>query len=81
MGNTDKKCSDKHTMRLCGTANIGSKWQIVIPKEVRETLWLKSWDSVSFMVKDEKFLGIIPNDQIEVLLEYVAWEKNISLIR
>lgn len=68
-------------MRLCGTANIWSKWQIVIPKDVRETLWLQTWDSVSFMLKDEKFLGVIPNDGVEELLNYISSEKNINLVQ
>lgn len=78
---TQDTCSWEHTLRICGTGNIGSKWQIVIPKEVRETLWLLPGDSVTFLLKDEKILGMVPNNSIETLMEYVATEKNISLIQ
>ncbi len=77
----DKKCSRKSTMRLCGTWNIGSKWQIVIPKDARDAIGLSPGDSVSFLVKDEKFLGVIPNTDIEELFEYIQSEKNITLIQ
>ncbi len=74
-------CKKQHTLRICGTGNVGAKWQIVIPKEVRDILWLLPGDSVSFMLKDEKILGVIPNETIDTMLEYVASEKNITLIK
>lgn len=74
-------CTTSCIMELCWTTNIGSKWQIVIPKEVREKLGLDSWDSVTFILKDNKFLWIISNSDIDMLLEYIQWEKNITLIK
>lgn len=77
----DKSCSDEHTLRICWTWSIWSKWQIVIPKEVREILGMESWDSVSFLLKDEKFLGIVPNNSIELIVQYIESEKNVTLIK
>lgn len=77
---SDIKYSQKSTMRLCGTWNIGSKWQIVIPKDARDVMGLSPGDSVSFVVKDEKFLWVIPNTSIEELLAYIESEKNITLV-
>lgn len=74
-------CSGEQTLRICWTANIGTKWQIVIPKDIRDILSLQSGDSVSFILKDEKFLGIISNNSIEDLMDYVATEKNVTLIK
>lgn len=74
-------CKGEHTLRICGTAHIGAKWQIVIPKEVRDTLDLNSWDSVTFILKDEKMLWIIPNTSIQHLMDYVESEKKLTLIK
>jgi AbrB family looped-hinge helix DNA binding protein len=45
-------CDKKLQIQLCGTANIGSKGQIVIPKQARDLLGLQPGDSVSIVVKD-----------------------------
>lgn len=70
-----KKCKQDSTFKLCGTTNIGSKWQIVIPKEARDLLWLHAWDSVSFVVKDTEIIWIVPNETIDVLMDYISQEK------
>ncbi len=69
------------TLRICWTWSVWSKGQIVIPKEVREKLNMKSWDSVSFLLKDEKFLGVVPNHSIDLIVQYIESEKNITLIK
>ena len=76
-----RKTEQEHTLRICGTWSIWSKGQIVIPKEVREILGMESWDSVSFLLKDEKFLWIVPNNSIDLIMQYIESEKNVSLIK
>lgn len=80
MSRSDTK-KKEHTLRICGTWSVGSKWQIVIPKEVRDILGMESWDSVSFLLKDEKFLWIVPNNSIDLIMQYIESEKNVSLIK
>lgn len=49
------------TMKIEWSASIGTKWQIVIPKNVREKFNLKAWndlvvlssDSAIFLIKSE----------------------------
>jgi AbrB family looped-hinge helix DNA binding protein len=71
----------KHTIRLCGTANIWSKWQIVIPKEVRDIVGIEPGDSMSILLRDDKVIGVVPNDSIDCLMEYIQSEKDITLIK
>jgi len=75
----NKKC--KSMFRLCGTTNIGTKWQVVIPKEARDLIWISPWDSVSFVVKDNELIGIIPNKSIDSLMEYILSEANWEFIQ
>ncbi len=67
----EKKCE----MKLYGTTNIWPKWQIVIPKEVRELLWLKSWDSMTVVVKDDRFIWLVRNNDLTELMEYFKMEN------
>lgn len=75
----NKAC--KPIFKLCWTTNIGSKWQIVIPKEARDLLKISPWDSVSFVVKDNELIGVIPNKSIDTLMEYVLSETNWEFIQ
>lgn len=61
-------------MKLHWTATIWPKWQIVIPKEVRELLKMSPWDSVTIISKDNKALVIIKNEELSQLLEYIKSE-------
>lgn len=77
--NKNKEC--KPTFRLCGTANIGTKWQVVIPKQARDLIWISPGDSVSFVVKDNELIGIMPNSSIDSLMKYVLRETNWEFIK
>lgn len=79
----DKKNKDdcKPSFKLCGTTNIGSKGQVVIPKEARDLIGISPWDSVSFVVKDKELIGIIPNKSIDTLMEYIISETNWEFIK
>ncbi len=72
------KCDNTKKFQLCGTANIGSKGQIVIPKHARDALWLKSWDSVSIVLHDNVAIGIVPNSSLEQLMKYVQEQDPIE---
>lgn len=39
-------------MKIEGTASIGTKWQIVIPKNVRKKFDLKAWDDLVVLSSD-----------------------------
>ena len=75
----EKKC--KSTFRLCWTTNIWTKWQVVIPKAARDLIWISPWDSVSFIVKDNELIGIVPNRSIDSLMNYVLSETGWEFIK
>lgn len=73
----DKNCPISATggkIKLCGTAAIGTKGQIVIPKDVRDLLGLQPGTGVTILVKDDKFVGLIRNDNLLNLIEYARAE-------
>ena len=37
---------EKNELKIEGTANIGTKWQIVIPKQARNKFNLNTWDDL-----------------------------------
>lgn len=65
---------NKCKIKLSWTTTIWPKWQIVIPKEIRDKLNLNHWDSVTILLKDDKFIWIVKNDDLKELFEYIKSE-------
>jgi len=66
-------------MKLYWTTTLWAKWQIVIPKEIRDKLELKTGDSLSILLKWDKFIGLIRNNDLMELMEFIKQmetEKN-----
>lgn len=66
---------NKCVIKLYWTTTIWPKWQVVIPKEVRNILNLNTWDSISVLIKDDKFIWMVKNEDISELMEYIESEK------
>lgn len=66
-------------MKIWGTATIWIKWQVVIPKYVRDSINLNYGDEVIFLVHGQKFLWLIKNDDLELLMDCTKsiWIKMI----
>lgn len=62
-------------MKLYSIATIWPKGQVVIPKEIRDKLGLQKWNTVSILLKDDKYIWIIRNDDLNELMEYINIEK------
>lgn len=58
-------------MKLYGTTTIWPKGQIVIPKDIRDKLDLKPGDSMTVLLKNDKFIWLVRNQDINELMEYI----------
>lgn len=65
-----KKCN----MKLYWTTTVWPKWQIVIPKDVRNILDIETWDNLVVLMKDWKYIGLVKNDNMWDLMKYMSSE-------
>jgi len=61
-------------LKLHTTVTVGTKWQVVIPLEVREMLNIVPWDSLMVITKDWIAIWMIKTDNINDLMEYMQKE-------
>lgn len=61
-------------LKLYTTVTVGTKWQVVIPQEVRELLNIKPWDSLMVLTKDNVAIWMIKTDNVDELMEYMQKE-------
>jgi len=61
-------------LKIVWTTTVWPKWQIVIPKEVRDTLDIKPWDNMVVLMKNWKYMWLVKNDDIWDLMKYVTSE-------
>jgi AbrB family looped-hinge helix DNA binding protein len=63
-------------LKLCSTVTIWPKGQIVIPKEVRETMNLNQWDSLVLFLKSGKFIWLLRNDDLDEITNFIEAQLN-----
>ncbi len=61
-------------LKVIWTTTVWPKGQIVIPKEIRDTLDIKPWDNMVVLMKDWKYIGLVKNDNIWDLMKYITSE-------
>ena len=61
-------------LKVVWTTTVWPKGQIVIPKEIRDTLDIKPWDNMVVLMKDWKYIGLVKNDNIWDLMKYITLE-------
>jgi len=61
-------------LKVIWTTTVWPKWQVVIPKEVRDTLWIKPWDNMVVLMKNWKYIWLVKNDDIWDLMKYITSE-------
>jgi len=62
-------------IKLYWVVTVWPKWQIVIPKEIREKLNLKTGSTLAIILKDEKYLWFVKNEDIWDLYNYIESEN------
>ncbi len=61
-------------LKVVATTTVWPKGQIVIPKEIRDKLNIKSWDTMVVLIKNWKYIWLVKNDDIWDLMKYVTSE-------
>lgn len=70
---TIKKC---WWVKMHATVTVWTKWQVVIPSEVRELLNINPWDNLMVITKHGKALWMIKTDDMDELMEFMQREIN-----
>lgn len=65
-------------VKMHGSVTVGTKGQIVIPKDVRDMLDITEGDTLMTMTKYGKFVGFIKAEDIEEFIELLKSECNLS---
>jgi AbrB family looped-hinge helix DNA binding protein len=64
------KCK-KANLSILWVVTVGTKWQIVIPKEIRDTLGIVPGKKFITLLKDGKYLGLVDHEDMEDLKKYI----------
>ncbi len=65
-------------VKMHGSVTVGTKWQIVIPKEVRDMLEIAEWDTLMTMTKYGKFVWFIKAEDMEDFINLLKSECRID---
>ncbi len=61
-------------MKMHTTVTVGTKWQIVIPQDVRSMLGIKPGDTLMVITKHQKAIGMIKTDDMAEFMAYMRVE-------
>lgn len=71
-----KKYHEQCDVRMFSTVTVGTKWQVVIPQEVRELLNIRPGDTLMVVTKYDKAIWMVKTDDVTELMNYMAKEIN-----
>lgn len=67
---------DNCDMKMYGSVVVGTKGQVVIPKDVRGELGINPGDSLVVLTKHGKAIGMIKADDMREFMEYMNREMS-----
>lgn len=67
-------CCLNPKMKIHGNVMVGPKWQIVIPKEVRDLLGIQPGDTLVVTTKHDLAIGIIKGSDVVKFMDYIKRE-------
>lgn len=70
----DNRQGSECDVRMYGSVVVGSKGQVVIPKDVREELSISPGDTLIVVTKHGKAIGMIKSDDLHEFMEYMKRE-------
>jgi AbrB family looped-hinge helix DNA binding protein len=65
-------------VKMHGSVTVGTKGQIVIPKDVRDMLEITEGDTLMTMTKYGKFVGFIKAEDMQGFIDLLKQECNIQ---
>jgi len=73
------KCKDL-SMKMWWSLKVWPKWQVVIPKEIRDLIGIKPWDTLVALTKGDTWFGFVKNEDFFAMMEYmkdeIAWMED-----
>ncbi len=65
-------------VKMHGSVTVGTKGQIVIPKDIRDMLEITEGDTLMTMTKYGKFVGFIKTEDMQDFIDLLKQECNIG---
>jgi AbrB family looped-hinge helix DNA binding protein len=60
------------TPKVCGTATLGERGQIVIPSKIRSSMKLKEGEKFLVFSRSNRFIGMIRAADMDKMLDHIA---------
>lgn len=64
-------------VKMFGSVKVWPKWQISIPKDIRDALNINTWDVLLAFSKHDKAFWFLKVDDLELFIEYIQKEMNV----
>ena len=74
---TKNNCEEIQWIKMYSTVTVGTKWQIVIPSDVRKDLNINPWDSLITFTKHGKAIALVKTDNLNEFIKYIEKEINV----